>query len=511
MIDDLILKFPNLDFSKFIYKSARSKSIVICKTHGEFETSRFDLLKAKYGCRECGKEYSNMSKRNNIKDYIKINRNDNNYKDIAINNLIKKYPNLNFNKFEYINSTNKSIVICPIHGEFESSYNNLIFNTISYGCKECMKTPNDIAIYKLKEKYPEYDYSESTYTSYNSDITIKCNKHGYFTKSYRLLMKPNTKIACPECSKHKTYSNENNNIINLLKTKYPKLDFSKFIYTNYNTKSTVICPIHGEFETSYAILMRPDYKTGCSKCRSLNPEESLNKLKNKFPELDFSKFTYTGRTNKSTVICKIHGEFESSYSILMDKRNKNGCRKCGCNYHLYGIDYLKNKFPNLIFDKFEYIDAKTKSTVICPEHGEFKAIYNHLFKDRTTIACPKCAKCGISGVEDEIYDFIKSIYNKKIIKNDRSTIKNEHSNRYLELDFYLPDINLAIEFNGSYWHSDKRIKKQKVGFNTAEEYHSYKSDKCKELNIELIHIDEQEWIENKNSVLNNIKNKIYVV
>ncbi len=81
MIDDLILKFPNLDFSKFIYKSARSKSIVICKTHGEFETSRFYLLKAKYGCRECGKEYSNMSKRKNIENYIKINRNDDNYKD----------------------------------------------------------------------------------------------------------------------------------------------------------------------------------------------------------------------------------------------------------------------------------------------------------------------------------------------------------------------------------------------------------------------------------------------
>ena len=60
-----------------------------------------------------------------------------------------------------------------------------------------------------------------------------------------------------------------------------------------------------------------------------------------------------------------------------------------------------------------------------------------------------------------------------------------------ELDVYFPDYNLAIEFNGNYWHSINVLGKN---------YHQDKSFECLNKNIQLIHIYEFEW-EKKRDVI----------
>lgn len=105
-----------------------------------------------------------------------------------------------------------------------------------------------------------------------------------------------------------------------------------------------------------------------------------------------------------------------------------------------------------------------------------------------------------SELEKELYDYIKSIYNGKILENNRTIIPP------LELDIFLPDKNIAIEFNGTYWHSDK-VK--------PKDYHRYKSLKCAEHRIQLIHIYEYEWLNNKDMIKQYLKdilqenNRIY--
>lgn len=257
----------------------------------------------------------------------------------------------------------------------------------------------------------------------------------------------------------------------------------------------------------------------CSKCSFENNKEilknkAINKLKEKYPELDFSKFNYINRDSKSTVICHIHGEFESSYLNL--SKSKYGCKKCNKNIYIpksklkskeEAVKELQNKFPNLNFSKFEYINNKIKGIVICPIHGEFERSYNNLYtKNRS---CPKCTNKHYSKAEKEIVEYIKTFYDKCIEENNRNIILNEYTNNYLELDIYLPDINLAIEFNGIYYHSDEMIRNRTNNiFKTAEEYHKYKSNKCDDKNIKLLHIDEQDWLDDKFNLLNNIKNEI---
>jgi len=58
-----------------------------------------------------------------------------------------------------------------------------------------------------------------------------------------------------------------------------------------------------------------------------------------------------------------------------------------------------------------------------------------------------------------------------------------------ELDIYLPEHNLAIEYNGLYWHSDAAGKRS--------DYHLAKTECCERKGIRLIHIFEDEWVEQK--------------
>lgn len=91
---------------------------------------------------------------------------------------------------------------------------------------------------------------------------------------------------------------------------------------------------------------------------------------------------------------------------------------------------------------------------------------------------------GISHQENEIYTFIQSIYSGNIQKNIRSVISP------LELDLYLPDAALAIEFDGLYWHSRTQDPQKHISKTLA----------CENKNIRLLHIFEDEWRDKKEIV-----------
>ena len=98
--------------------------------------------------------------------------------------------------------------------------------------------------------------------------------------------------------------------------------------------------------------------------------------------------------------------------------------------------------------------------------------------------------------EEQIYEMLCK-YNYSIIKHCKSIIDG------YEIDIYIPEKKLAIEFNGSYWHSD--IYKDKY-------YHQQKTIECAKQGIQLIHIFEYEWLNtNKHKILcsliDNILNK----
>ena len=132
--------------------------------------------------------------------------------------------------------------------------------------------------------------------------------------------------------------------------------------------------------------------------------------------------------------------------------------------------------------------------------AEFESeIYNTNHAKEHGEQVPRCWKCfprhdGFSSEEQDVFDFVKSIYGGEVICHDRNTIFPQ------ELDIYIPNQKLAIEFDGLYWHSEEQGK--------DEHYHLNKTLACEKAGVRLIHIFENEWIEKQSIVKDRIKSAL---
>lgn len=155
-------------------------------------------------------------------------------------------------------------------------------------------------------------------------------------------------------------------------------------------------------------------------------------------------------------------------------------------------EILKNEVVKII--GYDYDKNNPSYILFCEKCGkESKITYPNLnsrIEDNVEI-CTNCnpINSAISNAEKQVTNFIKENYNEEILENKRKIIK-----RY-ELDIYLPNLNLAIEYNGLYWHSSDC---------KTNNYHKDKTNKCENQNIHLIHIYEDDWMFKKEIVKSNI-------
>ena len=130
----------------------------------------------------------------------------------------------------------------------------------------------------------------------------------------------------------------------------------------------------------------------------------------------------------------------------------------------------------------EYHGCFTKVKIICPKHGLFEQTpATHLRGS----GCPVCRK---SKGEERISVWLKD----NNIKHDaQHKITNESilcKNRHLVVDFYLPDYNTIIEYNGEQhykpvdlWGGEEKLESQQERDNALRQY-------CKEHEVKLIEI-----------------------
>lgn len=117
---------------------------------------------------------------------------------------------------------------------------------------------------------------------------------------------------------------------------------------------------------------------------------------------------------------------------------------------------------------------------------------------------PRCFHCfprihGTSKEENELIQFCKQFY-PNLKSNDKSLIGKE-------LDIVIPDLNLAIEYNGLYWHSSLNPK-------FVFGRHIEKTNKCESMGYRLIHIWEDDWNTNKINIkqeLSKVLNKSEII
>lgn len=360
-----------------------------------------------------------------------------------------------------------------------------------------MPTKIDTAIFIERAKIVHndlYDYSDSVYINAKEKIVIICKLHGEFKQ---LPYQHVNGIGCPECGKLRSSETKiqkgNNQFVKRARSIHGDLyDYSKSVYTGVRKQIIIICRKHGEFTQTPS--NHNNHGHGCRACAGtlkITQDDFVLRASDVHNNTyDYSKSIYVNALTQIIITCKEHGDFmQDPHSHLAG----HGCLECSGKQKLTTADFIcrSNEIHNGRYDYslVDYKNAKTSVTIRCQVH-------DILFEQNPdahyygAANCPSCIATKVSGAERDILQYIETIYTGKIIGSDRTVLKPK------ELDIYIPELKLAFEYCGLYWHSDQY---------KSPEYHADKYNKCREAGVRLVTIFENEWIHQAPIVKNKIK------
>jgi very-short-patch-repair endonuclease len=240
------------------------------------------------------------------------------------------------------------------------------------------------------------------------------------------------------------------------------------------------------------ILLQGDYTF--PKCIECGTELTLNNS-GKFPEFCSTKCSRNNQEvyekYKKTNLEKhgIENPFKSaqlrtkeSYIKSIQAGKKTLLRK-------YGVTH-NSQINSISSTNLDDTSNKTISEISKEIGFSYSATANHLRKHEL-----KYKKQSTSKEEQIIQDWL--------VKNNISFIRNTKKViPPFELDFYLPDYNLAIEVNGIYWHCEQQGK--------DKWYHLNKTTACSDIGIKLIHIYDNQINNNLELILSRLETQFSI-
>jgi hypothetical protein len=323
------------------------------------------------------------------------------------------------------------------------------------------------------------------------------------------------------------YSNINKN--------FPGKSFSEKLYCWSRDENAVVGKCNHCGKETHFLTFREGYRPYCSaKCSNgVNRKEYADRVrihppiknskyweeivcvncKTKFWALKFrkqrfcsnqcsSKFTANDRERLTKIRHTKLAKYGSETYVNLDKARETCIKKYGVT-NPWQANEIKDKI-RITFLKRYLIKLKTSDRLrglVTPLFGEadFVSTFrtnkykfqckkcNSIFEDNIDDGrIPRCLTCfpilsGKSHGEMEVVDFLKTGVPCNILSNDRTLLDRK------ELDIYIPDKNLAIEYDGLFWHSESGGRK-------PYNYHLNKTIECGVKNVKLIHIFEDEWL-----------------
>lgn len=241
------------------------------------------------------------------------------------------------------------------------------------------------------------------------------------------------------------------------------------------------------------------------KCSNIKRKSiSIDVLKTFFQKEGYKLLTkeYVNNRQKLWYICPNN---HKHYTYLNNWIKGCRCGYCTGKYKLYLPDVIggfEKEGYKVITNEIK--NSKQKIHLKCPNGHNFYVSWDNW--KRHYIRCT----CNINSSPYEIYlyNFLKE-YKPEI--GNRSILKND-TDRYLELDIYIPLLNKAIEFNGDYWHcnpskydKDYYHKQLKLFAYQIWERDKKKKLLCDKNGIQLLIIWEYDWINNHKHMKNIIK------
>lgn len=235
--------------------------------------------------------------------------------------------------------------------------------------------------------------------------------------------------------------------------KYTFLGFVYGYYLNAKSKFKLRCNIdRHEWTVCYNNFMNG---TGCPKCGKTLKIEEPEAIKCIIKKCKQKNYTFTGFfdtfkniESKLVIICNKDGYiWNPTYKAFIN--NNSGCPKCAGRpvitteaalHNITNVSVVKN-YTFVKFENGSYKNIRTRVVVRCNKcQREWNVSYDKLVHKKT--GCPDCIE---SAGESVIKEYL-SLNGISFIRQKRfADCKNR---RALPFDFYLPEHNACIEYDG---------------------------------------------------------------
>lgn len=326
-----------------------------------------------------------------------------------------------------------------------------------------------------------------------SEYNSNCGSEKLKTFIHKFLLK-NEKLIASRVSSNgrwlKKYFPEYHDIIN----SYSGGTLTQKIYNLYYDHIETFCPVC-ENKLKF-VSFYYGYEKGCSpSCRGKNAARNIvekygmptfhrNDIKIKIKNTNLIKYGVDCPLKSPTIQGKIKDTILIRYGFDNPAKSPQVIAKIKAVQKL-SKDAIISSFPI----DFQIVSLPENVSGIISFYCD-RGHYNEMILDNW-LRRRRCGKCNIraSMMEKEINEFLSQY--TTTITNNRTILDN------MELDIYLPEKHIAVEFNGLFWHS--RLDKQ---------YHVKKTEECLLRNINLIHIFEDEWLFKKDIIKSILLNKI---
>ncbi len=395
----------------------------------------------------------------------------------ALNLVGKRFGNLVvLNKCDHKSNSGKVLWLCKCDcgGTIETATGNLT-KGITTHCKECI----------LKKKSTKYDYmignkyDSLTVLEYvgKSKFRCKCDCGNETIADGESLLNGRRK-SCGKCKPEEDRKE-------LIGKRFGKLTVTSFAYSKDNRLYwNCVCDCGNTCVVSGQRLRNG--KTDDCGNHNTNIKDLTGMT---FGELHVDSFAYT-KDSLSYWNCTCSC---GKKCVVCGKRLKNGTTtSCGHKKHEHRHkDITGKQFGYLVAKEYVYIkDGVTFWKFHCTHCGKDKLMRAYDVKSGKCYSCG-CVNIAQRGSQSELYlyEYIKSLTNEEVVQHNRSVLGGK------ELDIYIPSEHLAIEYNGSVFHSvnNKLHCKDK-------EYHREKFLACKEKGVHLVSIFDVDWKKNSEKI-----------
>lgn len=267
--------------------------------------------------------------------------------------------------------------------------------------------------------------------------------------------------------------------------------YDKVKYINYHSVIEIYCK-KCKIYFKQTVASHISKKCGCPHCANnikLSKEQFIEKsIKIHGNKYDYTKSKYISN-GKVEIYCKKCDKYFLQYSN--NHLKGHGCPYCSHNKKSDNKNFKET--ANIIHNNFydyslvNYKNNSTKVDIICPVHGVFKqSPEKHILRKHG------CPKCNASKAEKQIDILLK---NNDIIFITQKKFNDCRNILPLPFDFYIPDLNICIEFDGQqHFRSFQKFGGIKKLEDTIRN-DNIKTEYCLRNNIKLLRIKYNQNIE----------------